>query len=165
MSAQFDDDAEATAAQMRAMANPVRVRLWAALGDGEATISQLSHRLALNKGSVSHHLRVLVESGLVRRGRTGTVRGGTEKYFARTKARLLFPHVPGDEGPGQAMMQRLIDDLKVADDPQVHQRRIRMTPAQARALAQHLDDVLHSLAPADERHMTYEVVTAIYRRR
>jgi hypothetical protein len=63
------------------------------------------------------------------------------------------------------MMQRLGDDLKVANDPRVHQRSVRLTPAQARTLAQHLDDVLHSLTPADERHQTYEVVTAIYRRR
>lgn len=161
------DEPEVTAAQMRALSHPSRVRLWSALGerDGEATISQLSNRLGLNKGSVSHHLGVLVAAGLVRPSRSRTVRGGTEKYFTRTSTRLVFPPVAGGGGPGGAMMQRVLEDLASAEDPQVHQRSIRLTPAQARALAEHLDEVLHSLEPADERHRTYEVVTAVYRRR
>lgn len=52
------DAARATAKQMKALSHPTRVRLWAALGPNEATISQLSHRLALNKGNVAHHLDV-----------------------------------------------------------------------------------------------------------
>ena len=151
---------------MRAMSSPVRVRLWSALGEGEgeATISQLSNRLGLNKGSVSHHLGVLVGAGLVRASRSATVRGGTEKYFTRTKTRLVFADVRGGGGPGGAMLQRLVEDLGSAREPRLHHRSIRLTPAQARTLVAHLDDVLHSLEPADERHRTYEVVTAVYRR-
>lgn len=149
---------------MRALSSPVRVRIWSTLGgaEGEATISQLSNRLGLNKGSVSHHLGVLVAADLVRESRSRTVRGGTEKYFTRTRNRLVFSDVPGGAGPGGAMMMRLLEDLASARNPEVHHRSIRLSPAQARSLAAHLNELLHSLEPADERHRTYEVVTAVF---
>lgn len=157
------DAPEVTAAQARALSHPARVRLWSALGEGDATISQLSNRLGLNKGSVSHHLGVLVAAGLARSSLSRTVRGGTEKYFTRTSTRLVFPAVAGGGGPGGAMMQRVLEDVATAEDLRVHQRSIRLTPAQAWVLTEHLDELLHSLEPADERHRTYEVVTAVYR--
>src|SRR5690625_2448926 len=77
-------------AQMRALSHPARHKLLRALAPEGATISQLSNRLAMNKGSVSHHLTVLREAGLVHKGPTRTVRGGTEQYFVPTAHKVLF---------------------------------------------------------------------------
>lgn len=157
-------DAKATAAQAHALAHTTRVRLWTTLGDGDATISQLAHRLSLNKGSVSHHLRILVGAGLARRADTRTVRGGTEQYYARGTDRVLVPTERGPDTASGAMLRDLVDQIETSRAPRVHQRTLRLAPAQAVALADHLDRLLEGLTPADERLPTYGVVTAVFRR-
>ena len=77
--------------QLRALGHPARMRLLLSVGADGATVSQLATRLGTNKGNVAHHLAVLERAGLVRRGRTRTVRGGTEQYFERVARRLRTP--------------------------------------------------------------------------
>ena len=148
----------------RVLAHPARVRIWTELGAGDATISQLAARLHLNKGSVSHHLRVLVGGGLVGPGATRTVRGGTEKYFTRTTRRVVVPHERGTGTAAQVMTREMLRELGSARSPHVHQRSVRLTPAQAEALVARLDEVLHRLPAADDRHPLFGVVTAVYRK-
>lgn len=152
-----------TARQAHALAHPARHRLLAALGDGEATVSQLSHRLATNKGNVAHHLGQLARAGLVRRGRTQTVRGGTEQYFVKVAERITF-HGGSDRSVTQAMMQDLADQFGADRDALLHHRVVRLTAQQAAALRSHLDDVLHDLQPAPAKEQTYGVVVGVYRR-
>ena len=78
----------ADAAQLKAMAHPLRNRVLFALGPEGATVSQLATRLRTNKGNVAHHLAVLERAGLARRGRTRTVRGGTEQYWERAARKM-----------------------------------------------------------------------------
>lgn len=92
----------------KAMAHPTRHRLLHELNEGGATISQLANRLTTNKGNVAHHLNVLVQAGLVRRGPTRTVRGGTEQYFIRAATRIRFEQQPDTLA---AMMTNLTDEL------------------------------------------------------
>ena len=84
------------------------MRLLLSLGDDGATVSQLSTRLGTNKGNVAHHLAVLERAGLVRRGRTRTVRGGTERYFERVARRI---RTPGGAASGHtaALLQTVAD--------------------------------------------------------
>jgi DNA-binding transcriptional ArsR family regulator len=70
-----------TPEQFKALGHPMRHRLLFALGQGDATISQLAARLGSNKGNVAHHLKVLADAGLVRLASTRQVRGGTEQYY------------------------------------------------------------------------------------
>src|ERR1700761_560160 len=87
-----DDDVAAvtTPEQFKALGHPMRHRLLFALGQGEATISQLAAALDSNKGNVAHHLKVLVDAGLVRAAATRTVRGGTEQYYRRASPGLRY---------------------------------------------------------------------------
>jgi DNA-binding MarR family transcriptional regulator len=65
------DDVRALAS----LAHPDRARLVDALTvDGPSTTSALARRLGLATGSVSHHLTVLVDAGLVQRSDPGTDR-------------------------------------------------------------------------------------------
>ena len=66
----------------------MRHRLLFALGQGEATISQLAATLGSNKGNIAHHLKILTSAGLVRLAGTRQVRGGTEQYYRRASERL-----------------------------------------------------------------------------
>ncbi len=144
----------------KAMSHPARHRLLFELGDDGATISQLANRLATNKGNVAHHLNVLAQAGLVRRGRTRTVRGGTEQYFVRAARRFRFDQLPDALA---AMMSNLTEELAGDRNALFNHRVLRLTARQASALAAHLDAVVNDLEPAGDRERRYGVVVSVYR--
>jgi ArsR family transcriptional regulator len=68
------DTAERLARSFRALADPTRVRLLsliAAAPEGEACICDLTDVVALSQPTVSHHMRQLVDAGLVTREQRG----------------------------------------------------------------------------------------------
>ena len=68
-------DAEGLAQQFKAIADPARLRLLSFIAsqpDGEACVCVLTEPLGLAQPTVSHHLRVLTEAGLLGRERRGT---------------------------------------------------------------------------------------------
>jgi DNA-binding transcriptional ArsR family regulator len=85
-----DVAAVATPQQFKALGHPMRHRLLFALGQGEATISQLAATLGSNKGNIAHHLKVLTDAGLALPTGTRQVRGGTEQYYRRAHRALQF---------------------------------------------------------------------------
>jgi ArsR family transcriptional regulator len=63
------------AAVFKALGSPARLRLLAAIQatpDGEACVCHLVDFIGLTQSTVSHHLSVLVDAGLVRREQRGT---------------------------------------------------------------------------------------------
>lgn len=151
-------------AQMRALSHPVRHKLLRALAPDGATISQLSNRLGMNKGSVSHHLTVLREAGLAHRGPTRTVRGGTEQYFVPTADKVMFP--PGDDGAAtNAMLSTIADELGTDDDHLLHHRVVCLTREQATVLRQHLESVVENVQPANPNERQYGILVGLYQRR
>ena len=69
------EQAERSAALLRAVADPVRLRLLSAIGAteaGEACACDLTPLVGLSQPTVSHHLKVLVEAGLLEREKRGT---------------------------------------------------------------------------------------------
>jgi len=67
--------AEALARSLKALADPARLRLVsmvAAHPDAEACVCDLTEPLGLSQPTVSHHLKVLVEAGLLTRDKRGT---------------------------------------------------------------------------------------------
>jgi DNA-binding transcriptional ArsR family regulator len=48
-----------------ALADPTRRRILLALGQGEATVQQLSHVAPISQPALSHHLKVLQGAGLI----------------------------------------------------------------------------------------------------
>src|SRR4051794_28797546 len=68
-------DAEHLAAAFKVLSDPARVRLLsliAAQADGEACVCNLIAPLGLGQPTVSHHLKVMHEAGLLERERRGT---------------------------------------------------------------------------------------------
>jgi ArsR family transcriptional regulator len=69
------DDAEALAAAFKAIADPGRLRLLnfiASQAGAEACVCNLVEPVGLSQPTVSHHLRVLADAGLLTRERRGT---------------------------------------------------------------------------------------------
>lgn len=67
--------AEDLAVQLKAISDPARLRLIsmvAAHADAEACVCDLTEPLGLSQGTVSHHLKVLVDAGIFTRDKRGT---------------------------------------------------------------------------------------------
>jgi ArsR family transcriptional regulator len=67
-------DAASLARILRALADPARLQLVsmvAAHEDGEACVCEMTEPLGLTQPTVSHHLRVLVEAGILSRDKRG----------------------------------------------------------------------------------------------
>jgi ArsR family transcriptional regulator len=68
-------EAERLAGALKALAEPARLRLLSLIQsqpDGEACVCNLTEPLGLSQPTVSHHLRVLREAGLVEREQRGS---------------------------------------------------------------------------------------------
>ena len=68
------DDAEDLAAALKVLADPTRLRLISMIlagQDGEACVCHLTEPVGLTQPTVSHHLKVLVEAGLLEREQRG----------------------------------------------------------------------------------------------
>lgn len=69
------DQAEQVAPLLKALADPVRLRLLslvASHADGEACVCDLHDAFDLSQPTISHHLKVLHEVGLLGRAKRGT---------------------------------------------------------------------------------------------
>jgi ArsR family transcriptional regulator len=79
------DEAEQVAPLLKALADPVRLRLMSLVAShdgGEACVCDLTGAFELSQPTISHHLKVLHESGLLERDK----RGVWVYYRARTDA-------------------------------------------------------------------------------
>jgi ArsR family transcriptional regulator len=69
------ENAESLSRTLKALADPARLRLLsmvAAHEDAEACVCDLTEPLGLSQGTVSHHLKVLVDAGFLTRSKRGT---------------------------------------------------------------------------------------------
>ncbi len=70
-----DDEAEELAAAFKVLADPVRLRLFSLIAadpDGEVCACEVVDVLGRSQPTVSHHLKVLYEAGLLDREKRGT---------------------------------------------------------------------------------------------
>jgi DNA-binding transcriptional ArsR family regulator len=158
----MDDDGEvariSTPEQFRALGHPMRHRLLLALGQGEATISQLAAALGSNKGNIAHHLKVLTAAGLVSPAGTRQVRGGTERYHRRSARRLEYD----DEATTAVAFRALAAEIAAAEpDPLLVLRSVRLTAEHARQLR----ETLSTIAELDDDgagHQRYGMIIGLY---
>jgi DNA-binding transcriptional ArsR family regulator len=150
-------------AQFKAMGHPLRQRLLFLLGE-PATISQLAARLDVAKGSISHHLGVLRDAGMVEVSETRQVRGGTERYYRRTADRMdIAAKAPA---PTAAILEGFGQELVAArGNPLLVLRHVRLTPAQAVKLRDALYELATDVETADEPAARYGLLVGMYEER
>ncbi|MFJ9692836.1 ArsR/SmtB family transcription factor [Kitasatospora sp. NPDC101183] len=163
MSHEPDEDVQriSTSDQHTALAHPTRQRLLFALSGGPSTISRLAVQLGVNKGSVSHHLKVLCEAGLVQDAGTRTVRGGTEKYYRRSAERLAVAH-PRADGTA-ALFGAVAQELDRS--PVGHLltlRHIHLSPAKAARLAKALAALVDETEEDPEGEPVHGLLVTLY---
>lgn len=76
-------------AELRAMAHPLRSTLLDLLLERAATVSELAAAVRRPKSTVAHHVKVLLDAGMLYVVRTRKVRAIEERFYGRT-ARLFF---------------------------------------------------------------------------
>lgn len=76
-------------AELRAMADPLRSTLLDLVLERAATVTELASAVGRPKSTVAHHVKVLVDAGMLRVVRTRRVRAIDERFYGRT-ARLFF---------------------------------------------------------------------------
>ncbi len=67
--------------QMRALADPLRLRVLEAMSDEEATTKQVAGRIGEKPTKLYHHVEALRDAGLIELVRTKQNRGTLEKYY------------------------------------------------------------------------------------
>jgi DNA-binding transcriptional ArsR family regulator len=100
-----------TAAQVRAISNPLRTTILGMLHERAATVTELAAAVARPKSTVAHHVKVLAETGLVRVVRTRRVRAIDERFYGRT-ARMFYIAV--EPGAGGEALPVDFNDFEVA---------------------------------------------------
>ena len=98
-------------AQVRALSHPLRNVILALLHERAATVSELAVAVDRPKSTIAHHVKMLVEAGLVRVVRTRRVRAIEERFYGRT-ARMFYVGV--ERGPAGEEMPRDFNDFEVA---------------------------------------------------
>jgi ArsR family transcriptional regulator len=91
------EQAEQVAPLLKALADPVRLRLMSLIAShpgGEACVCDLADAFYLSQPTISHHLKVLHESGLLDRDK----RGVWVYYRARTEALASLGTLIGTPG-------------------------------------------------------------------
>jgi DNA-binding transcriptional ArsR family regulator len=135
-----------TPLQFKALSHPMRHRLLFALGQGEATISQLAVALDSNKGNIAHHLKVLTDAGLAVPAGTRQVRGGTERYYRRAHRALQFH----DAGVTQQLFTALAEEIATAEpEPFLILRTLRLNPRHVEQITATLRDLASEEDDAD----------------
>lgn len=67
-----EDEADEMARRLKALSDPTRLRLFSVIAtDGEACACDLTEPLGVGQPTVSHHLKVLLDAGLVTREQRG----------------------------------------------------------------------------------------------
>ena len=88
-----------TAQQLKALGDPLRLRVLNIIRHRPATAKQLADQLKVSPGAMGHHLRVLQEAGLAQVVARRVQRGIVASYYTRT-ARIFEYDVPPElEGP------------------------------------------------------------------
>ena len=154
-----DVAAVVTPQQFKALGHPMRHRLLFALGQGEATISQLAATLGSNKGNIAHHLKVLTDAGLAVPAGTRQVRGGTERYYRRAHRALQFH----DAATTQVAFSAIAAEIAAAEpEPFLIMRTLRLNPRHVEQITAALHDLADEKNDADH-DPRYGLLLALYR--
>ena len=98
-------------AQVKAIGHPLRTTILSLLHERAATVTELAVATGRPKSTVAHHVKVLVDNGLLHVVRTRRVRAIEERFYGRT-ARMFY--VDAERSANGEDMPRDFNDFEVA---------------------------------------------------
>jgi DNA-binding transcriptional ArsR family regulator len=158
--------------RQRALAHELRAKIVALLRERARSISDLAEELALPKGTVGHHVKVLEEAKLIHVVRTRKIRAVTEKFYGRT-ARLFV--IKGEEDPALSSslaaisLRQAADEIANPSDDETAKQsllHVRLSEADAHRFRRRLDKLVEDFRTRETRGgAMYGLATAFYRMR
>jgi len=145
---------EATAAEAKAMANPLRLRILRLCIDDALTNKQIADGVGRDPGTTLHHVRQLVATGFlvatdVRPGASGAL----EKPYRATGKTLALAVTDPDAraGLGLAMLDAFREELAERPESAITMGRlaVRLSPADAEELEHRLDELVPEFRARD----------------
>ncbi len=85
-----------TPERMKALGNRLRLTICDLVLEHAMSVTELAERVARPKGSVAHHVDVLVSAGILRVVRTRKVRAIKERLYGRVARTIVLPDTPGE---------------------------------------------------------------------
>jgi DNA-binding transcriptional ArsR family regulator len=142
-----------TPAQLRAMAGPLRGTILDLLLERAATVAELAAAVQRPKSTVAHHVKVLMEAGMVRVVRTRRVRAIEERYYGRT-ARMFYVGVVSRPGDDKTLVHANALSVAAAESVPAHEadelrstvRHARIPAEQAAEFWQRVDALLREFS-------------------
>jgi DNA-binding transcriptional ArsR family regulator len=80
-----------TPARLKAVGNPLRSLILDLVLERAMTVTELASRVRKPRGTVAHHVDVLVDAGLLKVTATRRVRAINERFYGRTAHTIMFP--------------------------------------------------------------------------
>ncbi|MBI4932513.1 MAG: winged helix-turn-helix transcriptional regulator [Actinobacteria bacterium] len=133
-----------TPARLKAIADPLRMLITDLVLERAMTVSELADRVGRPRGTVAHHVDLLVDAGLLQVVRTRKVRAMEERFYGRTARTINFPSsaYEGDL-PFFRDARSMIDQSPEADQlpATFTMRSVRIPDEQAAAFAARVMDL------------------------
>jgi DNA-binding transcriptional ArsR family regulator len=142
-----------TPAQLRAMADPLRATILDLLLERAATVAELAAAVKRPKSTVAHHVKVLVDAGMLRVVRTRRVRAIDERYYGRT-ARMFYVGLVSRPGDDKTLVHANALAVAAAESVPAHEadelrsslRHARLPAQRAEEFWQQVDALLREFA-------------------
>ena len=83
-------------ARLKAVGNPLRALILDLVLEHAMTVTELAARVRKPRGTVAHHVDVLVNAGLLKVTATRRVRAIDERFYGRTARTIVFPDATRD---------------------------------------------------------------------
>lgn len=137
----LDDRIDAdTPARLKALGDPFRQLILDLVLERAMSVTELAERVGRPRGSVAHHVDLLVDTGLLQVVRTRKVRAIEERFYGRTARTIYFPdEAHGNDLPFFADARAMIDRNTSPDTPGIFtMRAVRIPDERAAEFAERL---------------------------
>jgi len=130
-----------TPTRLKALGDPLRMLILDLVLERAMSVTELAERVGRPRGSVAHHVDLLLEAGLLQVVRTRRVRAMEERFYGRVARTINFPdHAHGNDLPFFADA-RVMFDRDVPDDTPgfFTMRSVRMPSERAAEFCERLE--------------------------
>ena len=143
---------QATREELRAVANPLRLRILRLCLHEELTNKELADRLGKDPGSLHHHVRMLVDTGFLEvTGVRSSARGALEKPYRATGKSWTIDVGDSSARADLAMIDALREEIAESEiQPMVSRLGLRLSEESALELQDRLVAIVNDFVERDD---------------
>ncbi len=131
-----------TMERCRALGDPIRQLVLDLVLERAMTVTELAARVGRAKGTVAHHVDVLVASGLLQVVRSRRVRAVEERFYGRTARTITMPSPPDGQLPFVAQATAEADLARMDRDDGVSGFTLRHARIPAERAGEYVDRLM-----------------------